>query len=93
MKALFIYVDNQSRSSDPVELERFIHSLGTPLAYEGHFWIIETSMTVTEVRDAIQPLLTDFDLLLVGTVGTEFAIRCWASHSISDLRSRFTVDG
>jgi len=26
-------------------------------------------MTVNQVRDAIQPWLTDFDLLLVGTVG------------------------
>ena len=93
MKPLFIYVDNQSRSSDPVELERFINSLGTPLAYEGHFRIIETSMTVAQVRDAILPWLSDFDMLLVGTLGSEIAHGCWASHSIGDLQSRFTVDG
>lgn len=81
-KAVFVYVDNQSRSSDPVELERFIHTFGSPLAYEGNFWIIDTPKTVTQIRDAIQPWLADFDLLLAGTVGNEFAIRGWASHSI-----------
>jgi hypothetical protein len=93
MNRLFIYCDNQSRSSGPVELERFILSLGTPLASEGHFWIIETERTPEQVRDALLPWFDGFDPLLIGGVGPRLSHGCWMSQSINDLSSRFTVVG
>ncbi len=93
MNALFIYCDNQSHSSDPVELERFMFTLGTVLSRESHFWIIETKSNPIEVRDALLPWLKDFDRLLVGRMGSELAHGCWGATDIHALSKFFKING
>lgn len=92
MKNIFLYFDNRSKSSNAVDIERHIHSLGDVLAYEDCFWIIRTDLPVSEIRDSVDQFLSDFDPLLVGELGTTLATGCWHSDSLSRLRDFFTTD-
>lgn len=54
MAALFLYCAIRNKGIDgEVELERTISSLGTPLAREDNFWILETALPVNEVRNSL----------------------------------------